>query len=199
MPMPIIGNTFDPFFLILWERLLGLEGGETNDPTDRGGHTNHGVTEKSARAWGYEGSMSDFTKEMSRQFYWDVHWKPMRLTEIQEISKEIAERLFRAGVNCGVSRVSGWLQDSLNSFNREGKDYPDMAIDSAIGPVTINALGAFIQKRGLKGRKVLLFALTVHQGHHYLELMKRDRSQEKFGFGWFSERVVFDPNAGGGG
>ncbi len=183
-------GTFDAFFLILWGMLLGIEGDESNDPTDMGGHTKWGVTEKSARAWGYEGSMSDFTQALSKQFYWEVHWKPLRLSEIAQISKELTEELFEAGVNCGTPRVATWLQKSLNLLNRNKQDYPDMAVDSNIGPVTINAISAFLLKRGMKGKKVLITAMNVWQGHHYMTFATENPEQEKFVYGWFEHRVV---------
>jgi lysozyme family protein len=183
-------GTYDSFFLILWALLLGIEGDESNDPVDRGGHTKWGVTEKAARAWGYEGNMTDFTKELSKQFYWEVHWKPLRLSEIAQISKEVTEELFEASVNCGAPRAALWLQKSLNLLNRNKQDYPDIDADSNIGPVTINSLAAFLQKRALPGKKVLLTMLNNWQGNHYMTFGTEHPEQEKWMFGWFLQRVV---------
>lgn len=190
MPIKPMEGTFDPFFIILWEMLLGIEGDESNDPDDNGGHTKWGVTEASARRWGYEGAMSEFTKDNSKQFYWEEHWKPLRLSEIAQISKELTEELFEAGVNCGTKRVATWLQTSLNLMNQNRKDYQDINVDSNIGPITVNLVQMFLNKRGMRGKKVLLTMLNVFQGHHYITLGLKDPRQEKWMFGWFEKRVV---------
>ncbi len=49
--------TFD----IAIDRVLGIEGGYSNDPDDPGGETNWGVTLRTARANGYTGNMIDMT------------------------------------------------------------------------------------------------------------------------------------------
>lgn len=183
-------GTFDQFFLILWAMLLGIEGDESNDPVDIGGHTKWGVTEKAARDWGYEGNMSDFTQDLSKQFYWEVHWKPLRLSDISSISKELTEELFEAGVNCGTTRVAEWLQVSLNLMNQNRKDYADVTVDGHIGPITVNLVQMFLQKRGMRGKKVLLTMLNTWQGHHYMTFGLKDPRQEKWMFGWFDKRVV---------
>lgn len=183
-------GTFDQFFLILWAMIPEIEGDESNDPADVGGHTKWGVTEKAARDWGYEGDMSDFTQALSKQFYWEVHWKPLRLSEISSISKELTEELFEAGINCGAKRVAEWLQLSLNLMNQNRKDYADVTVDGHIGPITVNLVQLFLQKRGMRGKKVLLTMLNTWQGHHYMTYGLKDPRQEKWMFGWFDKRVV---------
>ncbi len=51
------------------ERIFKREGGFVDDPADRGGATNFGVTEKVARANGYTGDMRDMPKEFAAKFY----------------------------------------------------------------------------------------------------------------------------------
>ena len=49
----------------------GMEGGEVDDPIDRGGHTIYGVTKKTfkryKKATGYKGDFSELTPEMARE------------------------------------------------------------------------------------------------------------------------------------
>ena len=53
----IIGNT------------LGHEGGKANDPTDKGGKTNFGITQKTYDAYGFKGDVNDLTPEKAKEFY----------------------------------------------------------------------------------------------------------------------------------
>jgi lysozyme family protein len=50
------------------------EGGYVNDPSDRGGETNHGVTVAVARAFGYRGAMRDLTKDTALEIYRARYW-----------------------------------------------------------------------------------------------------------------------------
>ena len=43
-----------------FERLIGHEGGFVDHPSDPGGATRYGITERVARANGYTGSMREF-------------------------------------------------------------------------------------------------------------------------------------------
>ena len=47
------------------ETLLGKEGGYTDHPSDRGGPTNWGITEKVARAYGYTGDMRELERDLA--------------------------------------------------------------------------------------------------------------------------------------
>ena len=43
--------------------ILSIEGGYSNNPADRGGETNWGITKATARANGYQGEMKALTRE----------------------------------------------------------------------------------------------------------------------------------------
>ena len=54
--------TFDEAF----HKLLGHEGGFVDHPSDPGGATRWGVTERVARQWGYAGSMRELPVETAK-------------------------------------------------------------------------------------------------------------------------------------
>lgn len=169
--------------------VIGKEGGYVNNPADRGGPTNWGITQKVARAHGYQGDMRNLTREQAVAIFEADYWFGPRFDQVASISPTIAAELMDTGVNMGPSVPSKWLQRWLNAFNNQGKLYPDMLADGNIGPRTISALTLFLKARGKEGEQVLLKALNCSQGVRYLEIMESNPSQETFGYGWLKERV----------
>lgn len=168
---------------------VGLEGGYSNNPADPGGATMYGITEQVARSSGYEGAMKDLPLDTAKTIYRAKYWSPLSLDAVDALSSELAAKLFDMAVNCGDGISAAFLQIALNAFNRRGKDYPDVGVDRVLGPSTLEALRAFLARRGEQGVTVLLRALNVQQGARYLALAGRDGPLEDFEFGWFLERV----------
>ncbi len=178
-------TAFDQAF----EHTIGLEGGFVDDPSDSGGATRYGITERVARANGYSGDMRELplerAKAIARTQYWDV----LRLDAVAGLSAETAAELFDTAYNAGTGRAGQFLQRALNALNRGESDYPDLVVDGLVGPMTISALRAFIGERGDVGRTVMLRALNCLQGAFYVELAERKESQERFVYGWLLNRV----------
>lgn len=53
----------------LIDKVLAHEGGYVNHPADKGGPTKWGVTEATARRYGYKGVMADLTREEAIEIY----------------------------------------------------------------------------------------------------------------------------------
>lgn len=168
--------------------LLKAEGGYVNDPNDRGGETNWGVTIAVARANGYTGSMRDMTREQALDIYRRQYFFAPGFDKVMAISPAIAAELFDTGVNMGPSVPVRMLQRCLNALNNQSKHYPDLTVDGVVGPGTLSALRTFIQRRGEDGEHRLLKALNCLQGARYIELCERREANESFMFGWL-ERV----------
>lgn len=181
---------FDPAF----NRTLGHEGGYVFDPSDRGGETYRGVARRFHPDWpgwrvvdglrgrqGFPGTLdeSEELDALVRQVYRESYWNRMLGDRIP--SQEVAEELFDSGVNCGLGRAVQWLQRSLNALNRRGRSWPDLDVDGGLGPRTLAALRTCLERGD---ESPLLTAMNVLQGAHYLELMRRDESQERFARGW---------------
>lgn len=182
-----MGSTpFDRAFAKLFE----VEGGYSNDPTDRGGATRYGITEAVARANGYFGDMKALPVEWAQRIYRAQYWDLLRLDQIALLSYSIADELFDTGVNMGTSSAGAFLQTALNAFNRDGQDYADVVVDGVIGPVTVHTLRQFLEIRGTQGEVVMLRALNAQQGVRYLEIIRARPEQERFAFGWFLKRVA---------
>lgn len=172
------------------ESLLAREGGYVDHPSDRGGPTNWGITERVARAHGYHGRMQDLPRSVARSIYQEQYWEQPRFNLVNEWSAVVAEELLDTGVNMGPAVAARFLQRALNVLNREGRYYPDLVVDGNIGRMTIAALRAYISARGKDGHLVLLRALNAQQAMRYIELAEARPSQEAFVHGWLLHRVV---------
>jgi len=176
------------------------EGGYVNDPVDRGGETHRGVARKFNPDW--EGwALVDRLKRENPQSFKAVinenvelsllakelfrvrYWLPIRGDEIPD--QHIANKVFDTGVNQGVARSVRYLQVGLNRLNRNEKDYADIEVDGKFGDRTLATTGAFLELE--KGRPdYLLKLLNLMQAAHYLDVMNRDSTQERFARGWLN-------------
>lgn len=115
---------------VIFDEILGKEGGYVNHPDDKGGPTKWGVTEKVARAHGYRGDMRDLTRGQALEILEADYWYGPRFDQVSALSPDIAAELCDTGVNMGPSVATKMLQRWLNVFNQGGKLYPDMLICS---------------------------------------------------------------------
>nr|DAJ97283.1 MAG TPA: Lysozyme [Caudoviricetes sp.] len=174
----------------IFDEVLGKEGGYVNHPDDKGGPTKWGITEKVARAHGYLGDMRNLTRGQALEILEADYWYGPRFDQVANLSPDIAAELCDTGVNMGPSVASKMLQRWLNVFNQKGTLYPDMDVDGRIGPRTINALRAYLSKRGGDGELVMLTALNCTQGELYLELAEKREANQSFVYGWLKQRVI---------
>lgn len=172
------------------DALIAREGGYVDHPADRGGPTNWGITEQVARAFGYHGRMQDMPRALAKSIYLERYWEAPKFNLVNEHSAPVAEELLDTGVNMGTGVAARFLQRALNVLNADGKHYPDIAVDGAIGRVTIAALRAYLGARGKDGHVVLLRALNAQQAVRYIELAEARPSQEAFVHGWLLHRVA---------
>jgi lysozyme family protein len=173
----------------IFNAILGKEGGYVNNPNDKGGPTNWGVTQAVARAHGYTGDMRDLSRDQALAILTADYWTGPRFDQVAELSAVIAAELCDTGVNMGPPVAAQFLQRSLNVFNRQGKLYPDITTDGQIGPRTISALRSYLASRGNPGVTVMLKALNSLQGERYIALSEARQANEEFVFGWLSNRV----------
>ncbi len=187
-------------FLIAWGELEIHEGGYVNDPVDKGGETFRGIARNFHGDWTgwqkidrvHREYPDDFVArieadqelyDLAREFFREKFWKTVRGDEIQ--NQHVANKVFDTAVNQGVATSSRYLQESLNLLNRNGSNFPDIAVDGRIGPETLEALGKFVTLED--GRPdYLLKLLNLMQGCRYLEIMRKDPSQERFARGWLN-------------
>jgi lysozyme family protein len=174
----------------LLEDLLGREGGYVNNPADKGGETNYGITIGTARAHGYAGAMRDLPRSVAVEIYRRIYWLRPRFDEVAQRSERVAAELFDTGVNMGPAVAATFLQRALTELNRGGKDFRDLVVDGKIGANTLAALDAYLKVRsGELGVTVLLRALEGQQCARYMDLATRRPANEAFLFGWIANRI----------
>lgn len=172
------------------EGIIKVEGGYSDNPDDRGGKTMYGITEAVARDHGYTGPMHELPRSVAYRIYEQTYYRGPRFHLIHNLSRAIAEEVTDTGVNMGVRVAATFLQRALNVCNRQEKDYPDLLVDGAIGPITVDALRSFLAVRGKEGEVVMLTILNSLQGARYVELCEAREKNETFVYGWFRHRVV---------
>ena len=171
------------------EILIAKEGGYTDDPADSGGKTIWGITEFVARSFGYEGDMKNMTRDQAKEIYKTQYWLQPKFDKVFALSPKIAGELFDTGVNTGVGTASRMLQRALNALNNGATAYPDMTVDGSIGVMSLKALEVYLAHRGTIGETVLLRLLNSLQAVRYVEIAEARPKDERFVFGWISNRV----------
>ena len=171
------------------DEIISVEGGYVNDPLDKGGETNFGITKAVAVAFGYTGALIDLTKTQAKEIYKARYWIQPKFDQVALRSSSIAAELLDTGINMGVSTGGKFLQRALNVLNMNGVLFPDMGIDGSIGAMTLSALDKYLANRKQDGETVLLRMLNAQQSVRYMEIAEADKEQERFEFGWQKNRV----------
>jgi lysozyme family protein len=168
--------------------LLNREGGYVDNPNDKGGPTNFGITEQVARAYGFKGDMRELPREIALAIYRQRYWAAPGFYDISLRYPALAAELFDTGVNMGPKKAGQFLQRVLNVLNRQHTDYPDIFADGDIGAMTLQALDLYRSRRGAGGEAVLTKAVNACQIVRYIEIAEANPSQEEFEYGWIASR-----------
>lgn len=169
------------------------EGGYVNNPRDRGGATNYGVTEKVARQWGYRGTMRDFPKHCddahpvcADQIYVRNYMADPGAMAIIELSPAITDELVDTGVNMGPQRPLPWFREGLNLLG--GAHLPVTA--APLGTADALALAQLrARKGGLWTCVAMLDYLDGRQRQRYDAIVRADPGQQVFYRGWIRWRI----------
>lgn len=157
-------SNFDKAF----EEVIGVEGGYSNHPDDRGGPTNYGITQDVLASYRGKPVTANDVKNLSLQeaklIYRARYWNPLGCDQIK--SGIIASLLFDQGVNRGISAAAKTMQMILN-----------VTADGMIGPKTIEALNA-------KADKNLAVAFIFASQESYARIVQNNPSQAVFLVGW---------------
>lgn len=173
--------------LIIGE-ILENEGGFVDNPKDDGGATKFGITERTAREYGYQAQMVNLPRELARTIYRDWYYEKPGFDQVAQESVPVAAELTDTEVNLPPGTATEFLQRGLNCLNRQGKDWKDLAVDGEIGPKTCAALRGLLQRRA-DGEQRILTLMNAQQAVYYMERCEADPDNEAFMNGWLAHRV----------
>ena len=144
------------------EKVLEHEGGIVDDPTDAGGLTNMGISQRAYPDEDIRGLTVERAKELYKRDYWDRY----RTGDLPDRLRHIYVDMC---INMGGGRAIKILQEACNSKNATKID-----VDGGIGPATIKAAS-----------NVEPFRLRAYRVMFYAELVMKKPEQERFWVGWF--------------
>jgi len=171
------------------DAIIVREGGYVNDPADRGGATNFGITETVARAQGYSGDMRNLPRDEAVAIYTRMYWLKPKLNLIGDHAAKLAAKLLDISVNMGSASAIGFLKRALNALNRNGEDFATLAPAPLVDDALLAALSAFLGKRGAEGEAVLLKAVNALQGAQYIAIAEHRPADKNFVYGWLNNRI----------
>jgi len=168
--------------------ILRREGAWSDDPSDRGGPTRHGISLRYARRVGLdldrdgEIDAEDIrlvTPVEARRLYRENFY---RQPGIDMLPASIMPAMLDAAVNMGPPRAVMQLQGVLN---RAG--FEPLSIDGVIGPKTRAAAAVAARQMG----PYLVNALVDERIGWYRRLVDRDPTQRRFLAGWIARAQEF--------
>ena len=163
------------------EEVLHAEGGYVDDPDDKGGATNFGITQSSFSAYrGYDvtkDEVKEMTRDEAKECYKRDFWNPAKIEQFPPRLKHI---YFDMVVNMGRRNAGKIVQQAVNTkSNREVLD-----VDGIVGKGTISKNGD-LQLNDVLVERSMFFANNCFDGSRFA----KRTSQNKFLRGWIFHRV----------
>lgn len=174
-----MASTFETFY----QRILVLEGGQraTDNPDDRGGRTQGGVSERAHPDVWEDGKV---TVEEQRRIYREIYGT-CHIEALSELNETLAFQVFDFAVTSGPANAGTVLQRAYNAVRRPKRKeipaWPLIGVDGSIGPETLSAI-----RRVVKGGFVTRF-LIAYKGLRiafYCAISLRDDTQLTNIGGW---------------
>jgi len=168
--------------------VLGHEGGLVDDPADKGGRTNLGVTQgtlTSARAAipDLPEKVDDLTRGQALAIYKALYWDKAKC---DALAKPVDFLVFDAAINCGVGGAAKQLQRALVRLGANIRD------DGAIGPLTMSAFWTAWDSQKWR----VIAAVQEQRLEWHNSIVARDKTQLKFLHGWLNRIVKNAKEAG---
>ena len=154
----------------IFDYLLKVEGGYSNDKHDKGGKTKYGITEEDARDFGYKGGMQDLTKDFAKNIYLKKYYLGNKLDKV--VNDKVALSVCDFIVNSGAWGAKK-AQAALNELGF------DLRVDGILGEKSLAALNEVDENKFLEKYHDL-------QRRYYRVLAANKPSQKKFLTGWLN-------------
>jgi lysozyme family protein len=152
--------------------VLKYEGGYSDNPLDRGGATNRGITQATFDEWRISNGLPrspvvGISGQEINAIYRNRYWKPVCA---EQLPAQLDLCVFDAAVQHGTYRAAKWLQ-------RVSLSIPD----GIVGPKTLEAVQAVIDAHGVE--RVIDEYMDIRR-HFYAEIIANDPKQKTFERGW---------------
>ncbi len=168
----VLTGKYGESFVLALETTMRFEGGWSNHPSDRGGKTKYGVTQRTLHAYNQRAgtwwTIEGLTPEQAADVYWILYWLEMR---IDKLPRPVQGFMFDWSVHAGFF--------AIRSMQRHFKLKPD----GVVGSRTRAAVEA--QTKFGDTSASLVRALAIRRMKHLCRLVRRDREQGDFIVGWF--------------
>jgi len=157
---------YNPVFMEGIEFVGIAEGGISNDKDDSGGFTKYGISSKAYPLL----NIQTLTWEHAVAIYYRDYWLA---SGCHHFDRQIAIYVFDSAVNCGVPRVSKWVQTACNILGST------LSVDGIVGKVTIEAV------KGINQWKLYSVLISMRI-QHYSTICENHPNQIKFLKGWLN-------------
>ena len=155
----------------IFDYLLKVEGGYSNDKNDKGGKTKYGIIEEEARDFGYKGDMQDLTIAFAKNIYLKKYYLGNKLDKV--VNDKVALSMCDWAVNSGRNGTKN-AQIAINQLTNANLD-----VDGIIGNKTLEELNAADPEKFLEVYHNL-------QRIYYKGKVEADKTQEDFLAGWLN-------------
>lgn len=148
--------------------MLGLEGGKTDEGTDRGGRTNYGITQFTYNAWNKKHKLPKrdvfkITPEIAKQIYKEEYWS---IIKGDQLPRNVANAILSMALTDGP-------QDSIKFVQKMLGVQP---VSGVMGPITM----AKIWEKSKTGDAEFAKAILNKQIDRY----QKDEQASTYGKGW---------------
>jgi len=173
-----------------YNKTLGLEGGYSDTPGDRGRRTKYGITEKTflyaldRMIISGVTDIKDLTTAQAKAIYKVLYWFPLHLQDVKDIC--IAAEIFDTAVNSGTGKAAIIAQLALDYLGET------VTVDGNLGPITVG----LVNKWCVKDPRALMVALNGIQFIHFCAIVdqtlidtiqakvRSTPDQQQFARGW---------------
>jgi lysozyme family protein len=154
--------------------VLKAEGGFVNDPSDRGGATNMGITMSTLASWRRKTvtveEVKALTEDEARDIYRAQYFVEPGYASLPEA---LWPMVVDAAVNHGPSSATRMLQRALGVND-----------DGVMGPMTLAMVKTY-------DVKILAARFVAQRARKYGKIISGDPSQAKFAAGWMNRLATF--------
>ena len=199
-------QAYTPRFVAAVNILLGIEGGHADDPLDRGGETNFGISLRFLAAEGAFDEDGDGKADFDLDFDGDIDGADIRALSVGDakflynrcfwqslgadaLPKPLGEMLFDQAVNGGLHAAKKLLQRAINqsmwAIAKTAGSPVLLKIDGTLGDQTRKQLLRVLQYPAL-GMPALISAYRDAARDHYRAIVRRWPSQQRFLRGWLA-------------